>query len=60
MANISSIAHTLAPQQAPKAAAVDADGDNDGTKAVAPAAPAPQPQVSKPTATMGNYVNTTA
>jgi hypothetical protein len=60
MANISSISPTQAAQQAPKAASVDADGDNDGTKAAAKPAPPPQPQVSKPTATMGNNVNTTA
>jgi hypothetical protein len=60
MANISSIAPTMTPQQAPKVAAVDTDGDNDGTKAAAPVTPALQPQVSKPTATMGNFVNTTA
>ena len=60
MANISSIAPSMALQQAPKAAAVDADGDNDGTKAAAPVAAPPPPQVAKPTATMGNFVNTTA
>jgi len=60
MANISSIAPTPPPQQAPRAANVDADGDNDGTKAAATPPVTPQPQVSKPTETMGNNVNTTA
>lgn len=46
-----------APQQ-PQRVAGDADGDNDGSKAKA-AAPM-TPFVSKPTATMGNSVNTTA
>jgi hypothetical protein len=60
MSNISNIAPTMAPQQAPKAPGVDADGDNDGTKATAKPKVTPQPQVSKPTETMGNNVNTTA
>jgi hypothetical protein len=60
MANISSVAPTMAPQPASKTRGVDADGDNDGTKAAAKPAPVPQPQVAKPTATMGNNVNTTA
>jgi hypothetical protein len=60
MANISSVSTIQSPQQAPKAAAVDADGDNDGTRVAAKPAPTPLPQVSKPTATMGNNVNTTA
>jgi hypothetical protein len=48
--------------QAPRPAAVDSDGDNDGSKTSAPAAApvTPQPQVSKPTATVGNNVNTVA
>lgn len=46
-----------APQQ-PQRVGGDADGDNDGTKAKAPAPVTPF--VAKPTATMGNNVNTTA
>ena len=46
--------------QAPRPAAVDSDGDNDGSKAAATKPVAPQPQVSKPTATLGNNVNTLA
>jgi hypothetical protein len=47
------------PPVAPPKIGGDADGDNDGTKAAAAPAPA-APVVSKPTATLGNYVNTTA
>jgi hypothetical protein len=60
MANISSVSPTGAAQQAPKAVGNDADGDRDGTKVAAKPTPTPPPQVSKPTATMGNNVNTTA
>jgi hypothetical protein len=44
--------------QAPKPAKADADGDHDGTKVAT--APEPAARVSRPTATMGNHVNTTA
>ena len=37
-----------------------ADRDNDGTKPTQPAPVTYQPQLSRPTATMGNHVNTTA
>jgi hypothetical protein len=46
--------------QAPRPAAGDSDGDNDGSKAAATNHVAPQPQVVKPTATLGNNVNTVA
>lgn len=60
MATISGVqAAYVAPVQPPRPAGGDADGDNDGTKAVA-ASVAPQPQVSKPTATLGNNVDTHA
>ncbi len=54
---------TQAPQRAPEAAEVkSAAGDHDGDSddGGAKAAPAPQPHISRPTATMGNHVNTVA
>lgn len=65
MSSISAIASAATQRyqaQAPRT--TDADGDSDGSKtASTPQATAPvtpQPQVSKPTATMGNNVNTMA
>lgn len=60
MSSISSIAPTtIAPTQ-PAKAAVDADSDNDATKAASSQPVVQQPQVTKPTATVGNSVNTFA
>ena len=51
------VAYT-APQKSP---AVSSGGDRDGSKASAPEMAPPQPPpVSKPTATIGNNINTTA
>ncbi|QJC56525.1 hypothetical protein HC248_01831 [Polaromonas vacuolata] len=48
----------VAPQKNP---AVSFGGDRDGSKAGAPEMAPPQPPpVSKPTATIGNNINTTA
>lgn len=59
MAAISGVSPINVPQPAARVGGSDADGDNDGTKAAkAPAAPAPT--VAKPTATLGNNVNTFA
>jgi hypothetical protein len=59
VSSVSNQAHQApAPVQASRPAPVDADGDHDGTKVAAK--PAPQAQISKPTATMGNHVNTVA
>ncbi len=49
---------TVQPMPPTQKVGGDADGDNDGTKASVPATPAPP--VSRPTATLGNNVNTTA
>jgi hypothetical protein len=60
MSNIAGVKpSSVQPPVAPSRIGGDADGDNDGTKAAAAPAPA-APVVSKPTATLGNYVNTTA
>lgn len=49
------------PTQAVHPTKVDADGDHDGDKAPKATSTArPQPHISKPTATMGNHVNTVA
>jgi hypothetical protein len=48
---------SVMPPVAPPKSGGDADGDNDGTKV--PAVPT-APVIAKPTATLGNYVNTTA
>jgi hypothetical protein len=47
----------VAPQANP---AVSSGGDKDGSKAGAPEMAPPPPPVTKPTATVGNNVNTTA
>jgi hypothetical protein len=57
MSNVSGVKpQSVLPPVAPQKVETDADGDNDGTKAAAPQAPV----VAKPTATLGNIVNTTA
>jgi hypothetical protein len=59
MSSVSGI-QASAPTLPVQKVGTDADGDNDGTKAATSTPPPAAPQVSKPTATMGNYVNTTA
>lgn len=57
MSSISGVKpQNVQPMPQPQKVGGDADGDNDGTKA----APTPAPPVSRPTATVGNNVNTTA
>lgn len=58
MSSIAAVTATT-PNMPVQKVGADADGDNDGTKAAAQPTPA-APQISKPTETMGNYVNTTA
>lgn len=56
MSNITGVKpSSVMPPVAPPKIGGDTDGDNDGTKT--PAAPS-APVVAKPTATMGNHVNT--
>jgi hypothetical protein len=59
MSSLSGI-QASAPTLPVQKAGTDADNDNDGTKAAANTPNPATPQVSKPTATIGNYVNTTA
>jgi hypothetical protein len=59
MSSISAVKpQAVQPILQPQRLGSDTDGDNDGTTAAAPVAPAPQ--VSRPTAMLGNFVNTTA
>ena len=60
MATISGVSPVNVPQAAARVGGKDADGDNDGTKAAAATRAPTPPVVSKPTATMGNSVNTFA
>lgn len=59
MAAVSGVSPSSVLQPPARLASRDADGDNDGTKAAA-AAPRQAPVISKPTATLGNRVNTYA
>ena len=49
----------VAQVRATQVKATDSDGDNDGSTAAAPA-PASSLTASKPTATLGNTINTSA
>ena len=61
MSPISSTTNASVSLPMAKVGGTDSDGDKDGTAKAAPSTPAPaQPVVTKPTATMGNNVNTYA
>jgi hypothetical protein len=61
MSAISGVSAANLPQPSGKVAGTDADGDNDGTAKAQTTAPAsPAPVASKPTATIGNRVDTYA
>jgi len=61
MSSMSSLSSaTLQVARAPRPTATDADGDNDGSKSAAAKPAAPAPQFARPTATLGNLLDTHA
>lgn len=60
MSSIAPVQSTPIPQPQTPRATQDADGDKDGTQVAPPPPVTYQAQVSRPTATLGNHVNTVA
>jgi len=60
MSSMSSLSSATLQWREPPTHATDADGDNDGSKSAAAKPAAPAPQFARPTATLGNLLDTHA